>query len=387
MRAPDPTAAARCLRGRRSPARRPGQRRPPAVREGVRRSPTRRAPSRPSAPGPTPSASTSWPARRGRSSVDEAATPRGRRPPGRAGRPSSGHRPRDGGPPDGRARCLRRGRRPGCDPVQRPRARPSGSPRCRGRSGRRSTSRPSTTARPIMWRPRGPPSTPGSRACSSTRPAEPHPGGTGAARRRGVAGSIAREVPTTLAGGLHAGNVAAALRDIPAVGVDVASGVEAPRAEGGGRSRTRSASPCSSSAPGRPATTVPTARSGRPRSTPACSTPTAPGAGGWSATSAGATCPRRSWPRSPSSRTAYGALRHDPVFWADLRELLGRFAGRPTALYRADRLAGGRSSTRPPAGRRPRGRPRPPAPALSQARGPAPTPAPTRSTTPSARPS
>ena len=37
--------------------------------------------------------------------------------------------------------------------------------------------------------------------------------------------------------------------------------------------------------------------------------------------------------------TAYDALRHDPVFWAELRELLGRFAGRPTALYRADRLA------------------------------------------------
>ena len=37
--------------------------------------------------------------------------------------------------------------------------------------------------------------------------------------------------------------------------------------------------------------------------------------------------------------TAYDALRHDPVFWADLRELLERFAGRPTALYRADRLA------------------------------------------------
>ena len=29
--------------------------------------------------------------------------------------------------------------------------------------------------------------------------------------------------------------------------------------------------------------------------------------------------------------TAYDALRHDPVFWADLRELLERFAGRPTA--------------------------------------------------------
>ena len=37
--------------------------------------------------------------------------------------------------------------------------------------------------------------------------------------------------------------------------------------------------------------------------------------------------------------TAYDALRQDPVFWADLRELLERYAGRPTPLYRADRLA------------------------------------------------
>ncbi|MBA3877640.1 MAG: tryptophan synthase subunit beta, partial [Anaerolinea sp.] len=37
--------------------------------------------------------------------------------------------------------------------------------------------------------------------------------------------------------------------------------------------------------------------------------------------------------------SAYDAIRHDPRFWAELNELLGRFAGRPTALYRADRLA------------------------------------------------
>ena len=36
---------------------------------------------------------------------------------------------------------------------------------------------------------------------------------------------------------------------------------------------------------------------------------------------------------------AYDAVRHDPRFWAELDHLLGRFAGRPTALYRADRLA------------------------------------------------
>jgi tryptophan synthase beta chain len=37
--------------------------------------------------------------------------------------------------------------------------------------------------------------------------------------------------------------------------------------------------------------------------------------------------------------TAYDALRHDPVFRAELRGLLERFAGRPTPIYRADRLA------------------------------------------------
>jgi tryptophan synthase beta chain len=37
--------------------------------------------------------------------------------------------------------------------------------------------------------------------------------------------------------------------------------------------------------------------------------------------------------------SAYDALRHDPRFWSDLRELLSTFAGRPTPLYRADRLA------------------------------------------------
>jgi tryptophan synthase beta chain len=36
---------------------------------------------------------------------------------------------------------------------------------------------------------------------------------------------------------------------------------------------------------------------------------------------------------------AYGGLRHDPVFWAELRDLLARFGGRPTPIYRADRLA------------------------------------------------
>jgi tryptophan synthase beta chain len=36
---------------------------------------------------------------------------------------------------------------------------------------------------------------------------------------------------------------------------------------------------------------------------------------------------------------AYGELRHDPLFWSEFRSLLATYAGRPTALYRAERLA------------------------------------------------
>ena len=36
---------------------------------------------------------------------------------------------------------------------------------------------------------------------------------------------------------------------------------------------------------------------------------------------------------------AYAEIRDDPRFWSELRELLARYAGRPTPLYRADTLA------------------------------------------------
>ena len=58
----------------------------------------------------------------------------------------------------------------------------------------------------------------------------PHPGGTGTRADASLAAAIAREVPVILAGGLNPGTVAGALLAVPAVGVDVASGVEAPRA-------------------------------------------------------------------------------------------------------------------------------------------------------------
>ncbi|MGH2466923.1 MAG: hypothetical protein ACRDGL_04240, partial [Candidatus Limnocylindrales bacterium] len=52
------------------------------------------------------------------------------------------------------------------------------------------------------------------------------PGGTGRRADPAVAALVATEIPVTLAGGLDPANVAAALRTIPALGVDVASGVE-----------------------------------------------------------------------------------------------------------------------------------------------------------------
>ena len=60
----------------------------------------------------------------------------------------------------------------------------------------------------------------------------PHPGGTGTRAAARLAAGVARELPVTLAGGLDPANVASALRSIPAVGVDVASGVERPRVGG-----------------------------------------------------------------------------------------------------------------------------------------------------------
>src|SRR6185503_7556159 len=60
----------------------------------------------------------------------------------------------------------------------------------------------------------------------------PHPGGTGTRVATELAAAVGREVPIVLAGGLDPANVAEALRDVPAVGVDSASGTERPRVAG-----------------------------------------------------------------------------------------------------------------------------------------------------------
>jgi tryptophan synthase beta chain len=168
----------------------------------------------------------------------------------------------------------------------------------------------------------------------------PHPGGTGVRADVAAAAAIARDVPITLAGGLTAANVASALREIAAVGVDVASGVEAPR--GAGERPTKD--------PFRVALFVKRAKAARDDrpNIPFGPTPVHAGlldadtAGRWGMERdfGGRYVPETLMAALAQLEHAYDALRHDPAFWADLRGLLATFAGRETALYRADRLAG-----------------------------------------------
>ncbi len=167
----------------------------------------------------------------------------------------------------------------------------------------------------------------------------PHPGGTGTRAAERLAAAVAREVPVTLAGGLGPANVAGALRTIPAVGVDVASGVERPREPGARPTKD----------PLHVALFVKRARAARDDrpNLPFGPTPLHPGlldadgAGRWGMEGdfGGRYVPETLMAALEGLETAYDALRQDPVFWAELRDLLARFAGRPTALYRADRLA------------------------------------------------
>ena len=206
----------------------------------------------------------------------------------------------------------------------------------------------------------------------------PHPGGTGTARRhRAGRRGRPRGARSRSRAASTPANVGEALLAVPAVGVDVASGTEGPRVPG---ERPRKD-------PLRVALFVKRARDARrhrpnvavradagPRR--ACSRSTAPADGAWSATSAGGTCRRRSSAALEQLEAAYDALRHDPRFWAELDELLARFAGRPTrALPRRPPRRRG-ASRRPrirsgePAGGSPALPPRPPP--LPQARGPRP---------------
>jgi phosphoribosylanthranilate isomerase len=167
----------------------------------------------------------------------------------------------------------------------------------------------------------------------------PHPGGTGIRIRPELAAAVAREIPITLAGGLNPANVGEAVLAVPAVGVDAASGTEGPRVPG---QRARKD-------PLRVALFVKRARDAR-RHRPNAGfgpTPVHPGllavdeAGRWGKERdfGGRYVPETLVGALEQLETAYDAIRHDPRFWAELDDVLARFAGRPTALYRADRLA------------------------------------------------
>ncbi|HTC85508.1 MAG TPA: tryptophan synthase subunit beta, partial [Candidatus Acidoferrum sp.] len=167
----------------------------------------------------------------------------------------------------------------------------------------------------------------------------PHPGGTGIRVGRELAAAVAREVPVLLAGGLDPATVAQAVLDLPAVGVDVASGVEAPRIAGKRRVKD----------PLLVALFVKRARAARADrpNTPFRPTPIDAGlleadaAGRWGLERefGGRYVPETLMSALEQLEHAYAALRADPRFWAELRELLQTYAGRPTPLYRADNLA------------------------------------------------
>ncbi|MEI7743475.1 MAG: tryptophan synthase subunit beta [Chloroflexota bacterium] len=167
----------------------------------------------------------------------------------------------------------------------------------------------------------------------------PHPGGTGLRVDVALAAAVAREVPVILAGGLDAASVGEAVLAVPAVGVDVASGTEGPRVAG---ERPRKD-------PFKVALFAKRARDARRHRPNVRFGPTPVHAGLLDVDAAGRWGMERDFGGRYVPETlvgalerlgdAYDALRHDPRFWAELDDLLARFAGRPTALYRADRLA------------------------------------------------
>ena len=211
----------------------------------------------------------------------------------------------------------------------------------------------------------------------------PHPGGTGVRVDAGLAAAVAREVPITLAGGLHAGNVADALLAIPAVGVDVASGTDAPREDGRRPHKD----------PLRVAVFTKRARDARRHRPNVAFGPTpvhaglleADGAGRWGKERdfGGRYVPETLVAALEQLEAAYAAVRHDPRFWAELDDLLValRRPPHPAVPRRSPRRRragrGGAAVGRAgPEGRRRSRR----SGSTSSART-SPTPAPTRSTT------
>ena len=166
-----------------------------------------------------------------------------------------------------------------------------------------------------------------------------HPGGTGRRAAAEAVAAVAREVSIVLAGGLDAANVGKAIRGSAAVGVDVATGVEAPRTSGERPSKD----------PLRVALFVKRAKAARDDRPNLSSRPTpidpglleADDRGRWGLDRqfGGRYVPETLMAALEELEREYSRVRDDPRFWAELRERLASFGGRPTPLYRADRLA------------------------------------------------
>ncbi len=166
-----------------------------------------------------------------------------------------------------------------------------------------------------------------------------HPGGTGLRISTDLAAAVAREVPVVLAGGLGPATVAEAMLAVPAVGVDVSSGVEVPRVPG---ERPRKDTL-------RVALFAKRARAARFDRPHISSRPTPVPQGLLEADERGRWGLERDFGGRYVPETLIAALealegawfevRHDPRFWARFSMLLRHYAGRPTPLYRADRIA------------------------------------------------
>jgi tryptophan synthase beta chain len=182
----------------------------------------------------------------------------------------------------------------------------------------------------------------------------PFPGGTGRQVARQIAAAVAREIPIILAGGLDAGNVGEAMLAVPAVGVDVASGVEfhpgaaSPSAASATARATAAVGSRPRKDPLRVALFAKRARAARfdrphirPRPTPVPESlldPDTAGRWGLDRDFGGRYVPETLIAALEQLEAAWTATRHDPRFWAELRELQFHYGGRPTPIYRADRL-------------------------------------------------
>jgi tryptophan synthase beta chain len=182
----------------------------------------------------------------------------------------------------------------------------------------------------------------------------PFPGGTGRQVARRIAAAVAREIPIILAGGLEAGNVGEAVLAVPSVGVDVASGVEfhpaaaSPRAASETARATAKVGSRPRKDPLRVALFAKRARAARfdrphiqSRPTPVPESlldPDAAGRWGLSRDFGGRYVPETLVAALDQLEAAWAQTRHDPRFWAELRELQFHYGGRPTPIYRADRL-------------------------------------------------